>query len=64
MSRSVRRLIAGTGALAVAIAFVLAARLRTPATRSPAAASHYVASDPARLKATGRPQLIEFYHRA
>ncbi len=28
-----------------------------------AATSPYHASDPARLAATGRPQLVEFYHR-
>lgn len=53
--------------LVVAIgALVLSRRQSTPTAASPPerAESAYQASDPGRLAATGRPQLVEFFHHA
>ena len=40
-----------------------AASAATGATADAASVNPYHASDPALLAATGRPQLVEFYHR-
>lgn len=46
-------------------AFLLARNQRGPAATSPPSGeSGYRASDPARFAATGRPQLVEFFHHA
>jgi hypothetical protein len=49
-------------------AFFLAQEQRRPAAAAVAGQarpdSGYQASDPALVAATGRPQLVEFYHRA
>jgi len=53
--------------LVVAIgALVLSRRQSTPTAANPPerVESAYQASDPGRLTATGRPQLVEFFHHA